>query len=155
MAEKVVAEFCSECLESTLAQIFFTDSKECSECLSKVYFRAYISPEIGEEIQNLHDRLGLEYGPLILVYAAAGLVKLEYVDVEPEPMTESDVFERIMGGIKGEEGYAYDRSEFLSVIDAIGQYIYAVEKELIDEKRLQKLLKVTSRLKREILAEVL
>ncbi len=152
MVERVVAEFCSECLESSLTQIFFTDSKECSECLSKVYFRAHIPPEVSEEIQNLHNRLGLEYGPLTLVYAAAGLVGLEYVDCEPERMSRKDVFDRIAEGMGGEEGYAYNEEEFLAVVKAIEQ---GAGDRIIDGKRLQKLLKVTSRLKRMILAKVL
>ena len=147
--EKIVAEFCAECLETKLIQDLFNDVRICTECESSVYFRAHVPPEISEEIQNLHDRLGLEYGPVLLVYAATGLVRLEYVDCEPERISKKEVFERIVEGIKGEEGYAYDVREFLCVINSIEQ------KKLIDKKRLPKLLKVTSKLKREILTEVL
>ncbi|ADC64732.1 hypothetical protein Ferp_0559 [Ferroglobus placidus DSM 10642] len=148
----VVAEFCAECLESTLKQSFFTDEKECSECLSKVYFKARIPQEIAEEIRRLHDLHQLEYGPLTILYAAAGLVRLEYADAEPEPMSEEEVLERIEEGIRGVEGYAYDIRNFVDIIEVIE---HAESEAKIDKDRLRKLLKVVQRLKKVVLAEIL
>ena len=74
----VVAEFYAEFLHPILRQTVFADNKECTECGSVRFFRAHLSPDICNEIRELYKRLNASYGPAIIIYAVARLVRLEY-----------------------------------------------------------------------------
>lgn len=147
---KVTKLFCIECLSGKLIVDFVKESAECAECGTAIYFEAHMPSEIYDEIYGLIEKYGLEYGPLLLVYAAAGITELYYVDSEPEPYSREDAVERIVEGISGEEAYIYEAEEFLKIMEFIEK-----SGEGIDEERLRRLKAVTPQLKKAILVGAL
>lgn len=104
-----------------------------------------MKPEVAEEITGICDRPPIDIGTMTLVFGAAGIIKVEYVDSTPEPMSEEHIFERILDGITGEEDYIYDAQAFAEVVKAIEQ------NPEIGGKQHQKLLSVIPQLKRAFL----
>lgn len=147
---KVAMGFCTECLGVEFLKDLVNQTMKCTECWSETYFEAHTPREVYEEVRELHENFRLEYGPLLLVYAAAGLAELYYIDSEPEAYSREDVFERIAEGVRGDEGYSYNAKDFLKITDFIEN-----SGEGIDGKRLRELRAIIPRLKKTILVSIL
>uniref|UniRef100_A0A7C2S5V3 Uncharacterized protein n=1 Tax=Archaeoglobus fulgidus TaxID=2234 RepID=A0A7C2S5V3_ARCFL len=147
---KRAVRFCAECLNEK----FIVDSIEgrltCMECHSEVYFETTVSEKIVEEVTTLCRKFKLDGGALLLVYAAAGIIQLRYVDCKAERYSREAVLSRIFDGISEEGGFYYEPAKFQKIIEFLEK-----SGENVKEERLKKLRAVLPNLKEVILAELL